>query len=92
MLDSDVEKRGSKEKDGESVEEIDGRHDGRQPEEVGGGEDWPDPGLNEGRKFPWIFLLRAMVQGLGFHLHIMGRHFGGAVRLREAYRDMVGMA
>ena len=47
MVDYCVDERGSKENDGEGVEEIDGGHDGRQPEEMGGGEDLSGPGLNE---------------------------------------------
>ena len=96
MVDYCVDERGSKENDGEGVEEIDGGHDGRRPEEMGGGEDLSGPGLNERRQFPWTVILRAMVQRLSFHLHIIGRHSGGAVRLREAYRDgdekVAGMA
>ena len=92
MVDPAVDERGSKENDGKSVEEIDCRHDGRRPEGVGGGEDWSGPGLNERQQFPRTLILRAVVQRLVFHSHITGRHFGGAVRLREAYRDLAGMA
>ena len=76
MADSVVDKRDGKENGGESVEDIDGRHEGRRPEEVGGGKDLSGPGLNERQQFQWTVILRAVVQRLAFHLHIIGRHFG----------------